>query len=59
MPDDDAERVGAVRGALDDYLNRLARAVVDEMLGPESAAKPRANPDQPMPQTDPKSPQSR
>lgn len=45
MPDEDIDRAIAVGCALDEFLDRLARVVVYELLGPESAAKARANSD--------------
>jgi len=43
MLDECNDRTEAVRCALDEFLDRLARAVVEEVLGPDSDARPRAN----------------
>jgi hypothetical protein len=46
MADDCDENVEAVRRALNNFLTRLARAVLDDVLKPQSNAKAPASIDQ-------------
>jgi len=52
MSDEGGECSVVVRRALDEFLDRLTRAVVDEILGPETGAATQALCEPELPATD-------
>ena len=55
MPDDVDGRVASVRRAQDDFLARLAKAIVDESMKPDARASPAERKDLKPPRTESRS----